>query len=684
VIALVIIFILISTLGSDLTASLETGFIRTAVRLNAIFRKPSSEVLIATVKKNDSEKGLEWNQRTFLSLIDKLNEYNAKLVIIAAAKDDFTGPTFSKRTASDLPIVMAYNFYPTLSAMPPRTEGEGVGTRRKQSKKIEIMGYPSKPLDDSKLLGMAGIDDQTITNSKMNLVGQGFLNIFPNSRGLVINQPLAVRFRGSAYPALSIVAYSKWLGFTPILKESPKGSPIGVSVGGKHISTGPNTKITINYLGKSGTFPSIDLEEILTGDPPPETITGKIIIVSAGGSNMNDIYLTPVGSMNNAEIQANILDNLLRNRVLKSFVGWHFAAPVFIVIGALFFFLLLNIPFKKRVSICFGIIAGVWIAGLFLFYTFNLWIPVIQTTILAGSLLLFLFIWKLFGKDLPRFKLTQLFSWRLPRSSIEMLVEDRSLINSAGREREVTALALDIKGFGHISDKLSPKDFIKFLVQFRILISNTLIRHGAMIDSWSGDDCKAIFGAPVAIAEPTLSACIAALDLRRTLIAHQSSWKKHFDLDRLRLGIGIHKGKAVTGDFGLGFNIIGGVVEAAKQLKRLNRFYKTWMLVGNPVVEETQSAVEYRPLDPVHLWGETSPTVIHEVIGEIGTILPSLKAYEEARSAYLRGDFKMAADLFRRILSSHPNDGPSRLFLKRSMILIQESPKAWDGVWKAS
>ncbi len=680
---LLALFILISTLGNTLMTSLEAGFVRTAVALSVGLRKPSSEILIAEVRGDGEENNLEWNQRTFLNFINRLKDYNAKLLVVAAAEANLTNSGLSKQMISDLPVVMAYDFYPTLADTPPKMEGEKGGNRRIQPKKFEITSYPSKPLDDSRLPGMAGVDNRTVINSQMNLVGQGFSNIFPNSRGLVISQPLAVRFRGRAYPALSIVAYSKWHGFTPILKESPRGSPVGISVGSEHISTGPDTRITINYIGKSEIFPTIDMREILKGEAAPEAIAGKIVLVSVQNDEISNAYPTPLGFMNNAEIQANILDNLLQNRILTSFIGWHFVTPIFLGIGILFLMFLVPLPFKRKTSICLGAIAGVWLIGFLLFYVLNTWIPVIQITIFVGSSFAALFIWKFIARDLPRFKLTQLYSWRLARSSIRTLVDNRSLIDPVGHPCEATALALDIKGFGHISDKLSPKNFNKFLVQFRILVSEILIGHGAMIDSWSGDDCKAIFGAPISITEPTLSACIAALDLRRTLITQQSSWKKHFDVDRLKLGIGIHRGKAVAGDFGLGFNIIGGVVEAAKQLKRLNRFYKTWMLVGSSIALETKSAIEYRPLDPVHLWGDVSPTVIYEVVGEAGTILPSLKAYEEARVAYLDGEFEKAADLFRRVLSSHPNDGPSRLFLKRCKILIQEAPEAWDGVWKA-
>jgi adenylate cyclase len=146
--------------------------------------------------------------------------------------------------------------------------------------------------------------------------------------------------------------------------------------------------------------------------------------------------------------------------------------------------------------------------------------------------------------------------------------------------------------------------------------------------------------------------------------------------------MGIHAGKATAGDFGIGYGLMGGALEAAVQLRRLNRMYKTSVLVGKSVFKPTSGAVEYRKLDPVLLWGEVAPTTIYELLGEAGTIHPTSANYPDALGAYLDGDFKKAAELFGLILEKHPNDGPSDIFRRRALSLIKNPPQKWKGVYR--
>ncbi len=50
--------------------------------------------------------------------------------------------------------------------------------------------------------------------------------------------------------------------------------------------------------------------------------------------------------------------------------------------------------------------------------------------------------------------------------------------------------------------------------------------------------------------------------------------------------------------------------------------------------------------------------------------------------AYRNRQWDFAIDLFQTILDSHPDDGPSRIFLERCRLyLVDEPQEDWDGVY---
>jgi class 3 adenylate cyclase len=241
---------------------------------------------------------------------------------------------------------------------------------------------------------------------------------------------------------------------------------------------------------------------------------------------------------------------------------------------------------------------------------------------------------------------------------------------------------LDIKAFGKISELGSEDDFRNFLIDYRTITTGIITRRGGFIESWSADECTAIFGAPVPLKNDALQAALSAVEIKKAAESHTEAWRHKFGIEKVRVGIGISRGKIISSDFGLGFGFAGSAIEGAKQLNRLNRLYKTWGLASGTVVSETEKELEYRTLDPVKIWGIQNPSVIFEIVGESGTLLPSIRGYEEARDAYLQGNFTKAAELFSRILEFHPNDGPSKLFCRRSIAMASNPPEKWGGVWK--
>lgn len=247
-------------------------------------------------------------------------------------------------------------------------------------------------------------------------------------------------------------------------------------------------------------------------------------------------------------------------------------------------------------------------------------------------------------------------------------------------------LALDIRGFGTMVRELDAEHLCSFMRAYRTLITEIMLKHGAFIDTWNTDECRAAFGAPLAMSDAALGACKAAVAAIKSIASARDEIAKRFGVSKVRLGIGISSGAAAMGELGPrgaeNFGIVGAASEAAATLRTFGRPYRASILVDDATRAASEGSFAFRPLDPVVLPSQDRPVVIHELIGQTGVIMPQLGAYMEGRDAYLKGEFEKAIHIFGRVLEAHPHDGPSQLFLNRSRQLLHSPPKGgWLGVW---
>lgn len=226
-----------------------------------------------------------------------------------------------------------------------------------------------------------------------------------------------------------------------------------------------------------------------------------------------------------------------------------------------------------------ALIACISIAALIVF---NLMLPGMEIASFIMLAAIASTAWRYLFADNSQKKLSQAFGWRLGREAIERLSKKPELVSTSTRAREGSALVLDIKAFGKISELGSEDDFRNFLIDYRTITTGIITRRGGFIESWSADECTAIFGAPVPLKNDALQAALSAVEIKKAAESHTEAWRHKFGIEKVRVGIGISRGKIISSDFGLGFGFAGSAIEGAKQLNRLNRLYKTWGLHPAP------------------------------------------------------------------------------------------------------
>ena len=108
-------------------------------------------------------------------------------------------------------------------------------------------------------------------------------------------------------------------------------------------------------------------------------------------------------------------------------------------------------------------------------------------------------------------------------------------------------------------------------------------RHHGIINKFLGDGFMAMFGAPLDDPNAAVHAVAAARDILAEvdrLDLTDGDW-------RLRVGIGLHAGVAVTGNVGSPrrkeFTIMGDVVNLAARIEQLNKDFGSRLLVSDAV-----------------------------------------------------------------------------------------------------
>ncbi len=148
----------------------------------------------------------------------------------------------------------------------------------------------------------------------------GFSNLFPDSDNVVRRAYLVYASGGSL--ALKVYHY---LFTEPINRDLIE-------------------PMWIDFRGPVGSYPVVDMREILEDKTDKKQLAGKIVLIGREGSRLTD-FLTPFNGMSALEIQANIIDTFLGGREIQHPHRWiRYLFSMFIVLCSVL--LILNFPLK--------------------------------------------------------------------------------------------------------------------------------------------------------------------------------------------------------------------------------------------------------------------------------------------------------------------------------------------------
>lgn len=133
--------------------------------------------------------------------------------------------------------------------------------------------------------------------------------------------------------------------------------------------------------------------------------------------------------------------------------------------------------------------------------------------------------------------------------------------------KQVTVLFADVVGSMKLAATVDTERLREIMNELFNRAAALVQRYGGTVDKFTGDGLMALFGAPAALEDHALRACIAALEIQSGAKALAAEVLRR-DGVALRLRVGLNSGEVVAGDIGSGgYTAVGHPVGLAQRME---------------------------------------------------------------------------------------------------------------------
>ncbi len=137
--------------------------------------------------------------------------------------------------------------------------------------------------------------------------------------------------------------------------------------------------------------------------------------------------------------------------------------------------------------------------------------------------------------------------------------------------KQVTVLFADVVHSMDLAATVGAERLREIMAELVERGATVVQRYGGTVDKFTGDGLMAVFGAPVALEDHALRACLAGLDIQRAVAGLGAEVERRDGID-LRLRVGLNSGQVIAGEIGsaaLGYTAIGEQVGMAQRMESI-------------------------------------------------------------------------------------------------------------------
>jgi adenylate cyclase len=332
----------------------------------------------------------------------------------------------------------------------------------------------------------------------------------------------------------------------------------------------------IDFEGGPGTFRTLSFVDVQRGNFDPEDVRGKIVVVGATATVLQDIRETSTTNqraMAGPEVHANAITTVLDGYPLQSAPT---SVDILIVIALGVFAPLIAIRLRMLFTIPLAFLALIALGvGAQIAFESGVIVSVVYAAV-AGILALFV-TGAVHGITVAfeRANTREAFARFVPESVVEEVLRSADGLRLGGVQREATVMFSDLRGFTSFAETLQPAQVIDALNRYLTAMSEAILDHGGTLVAYMGDGIMAVFGAPLQQPDHADRALAAARDMLDRLEGF-NQWLRETDMhDGFKMGIGLNSGPVMSGHVGserrLEYTALGDTTNTAARLEGMTK-----------------------------------------------------------------------------------------------------------------
>ncbi len=229
---------------------------------------------------------------------------------------------------------------------------------------------------------------------------------------------------------------------------------------------------------------------------------------------------------------------------------------------------------------------------------------------------------------------------------IEHLIADPSLAKPGGRQRDLTVVFGDMRGYTAMSNRKNADQVVRIVNTYFHLFIECIANWGGMVDKTMGDAIMSIFERADGDAidshkrRALLSTCYmkAASRVLNRLLYIKRAQGEELDIEPREFGFALATGRAIVGNIGsvrrMDYTVCGRVVNLASRLEGLTKNGE--VIIDNFSLKGTQDLVRYETLPAVQPkgFGEAEKVIPHRIIEVVEEEMHRLRMFLKRLFSY--------------------------------------------------